>query len=48
MTSLDISSNNLTRGKWTNAYGDGDGDRNGSRNYETSMAGANERVLVPC
>ena len=37
MTRLDISSNNLTGGKWTNASGDN--DRDDSSNYETNMAG---------
>ena len=37
MTHLDISSNNLTRGKWINALGDN--DRNDGSNYETNMAG---------
>jgi hypothetical protein len=34
---LDVSSNNLTRGKWTNASVDG--DRDDRRNYGTDMAG---------
>ena len=37
MTSLDISSNLLTRGKWTNVLGDD--DRSDDRNYETDMTG---------
>jgi hypothetical protein len=37
MTSLDVSSNLLTRGTWTNAHGNG--DCNDDRNYETDMAG---------
>jgi hypothetical protein len=37
MTHLDTSSNNLTRGKWTNALLDN--DRDDSSNYETNMAG---------
>ena len=37
LSDLDISNNNLTRGKWTNAFGDG--DRNDNRNYDTDMGG---------
>jgi hypothetical protein len=37
LTQLDVSSNNLTRGKWTNAWGDG--DRDDRRNFGTDMTG---------
>ena len=37
MTSLNISANKLTRGKWTNALGDD--DRDDDNNYETDMSG---------
>ena len=37
LTSLNISSNKLTQGKWTNALGDS--DRGDDKNYETDMSG---------
>lgn len=37
MTNLNISANKLTRGKWTNALGNG--DPNDNNNYETDMSG---------